>query len=275
MRGLSAQAPSARRKRQACQGQVTMPSLDVAAAQRRAHVRADVVDGVILAARCRRRRSACSPTSPSCPRPRPRRRPGTPSGTRPCRPSSTNLPGSLMRFVVMILPGLRPLCTPCTGRRQIMLEDRTEIRRRRLRRPRSDALPSGEPRRGEALREADHYFNAPDRDFARTDEAFRLRRIGAANFVTYKGPKRDAQRKMRTEIEVPLPDGDEAAAGLHPRCCSTSATAPSPWSASSGGFTTWSATASRWKRLPRRGRRPGPLRRGGDSGAGGAAGRGP
>ena len=26
--------------------------------------------------------------------------------------------------------------------------------------------------------EADHYFNAPDRDFARTDEALRLRRIG-------------------------------------------------------------------------------------------------
>ena len=59
--------------------------------------------------------------------------------------------------------------------------------------------------------DVDRYFNAPDRDFARTDEAFRLRRIGAANYVTYKGPKRDAQTKTRTEIEVPLAEGDRAA----------------------------------------------------------------
>jgi adenylate cyclase class 2 len=59
--------------------------------------------------------------------------------------------------------------------------------------------------------DADHYFNAPDRDFARTDEALRLRRIGSANFVTYKGPKRDATTKTRTEIEVPLAEGDRAA----------------------------------------------------------------
>src|SRR5437868_4696081 len=59
--------------------------------------------------------------------------------------------------------------------------------------------------------EADHYFNAPDRDFAITDEALRLRRIGERNFVTYKGPKRDAQTKTRTEIEVALAPGDAAA----------------------------------------------------------------
>jgi adenylate cyclase class 2 len=59
--------------------------------------------------------------------------------------------------------------------------------------------------------DADHYFNAPDRDFGKTDEALRVRRIGAANFVTYKGPKRDLQAKTRTEIEVPLADGDRAA----------------------------------------------------------------
>jgi adenylate cyclase class 2 len=59
--------------------------------------------------------------------------------------------------------------------------------------------------------DADHYFNAPDRDFGRTDEALRLRRIGPANYVTYKGPKRDAQTKTRTEVEVPLAEGDEAA----------------------------------------------------------------
>jgi adenylate cyclase class 2 len=62
-----------------------------------------------------------------------------------------------------------------------------------------------------ALEEADHYFNAPDRDFAQTDEAFRVRRIGTANFVTYKGPKRDQQTKTRTEIEVPLAQGDQPA----------------------------------------------------------------
>ncbi|HZT80649.1 MAG TPA: class IV adenylate cyclase [Gemmataceae bacterium] len=59
--------------------------------------------------------------------------------------------------------------------------------------------------------DADHYFNAPDRDFAATDEALRLRRVGPANFVTYKGPKRDPLTKTRTEIEVPLAPGDRAA----------------------------------------------------------------
>src|SRR5260370_41861882 len=65
--------------------------------------------------------------------------------------------------------------------------------------------------RAESQTDADHYFNAPDRDFARTDEALRLRRIGPANYVTYKGPKRDAQTKTRTEVEVPLAEGDRAA----------------------------------------------------------------
>lgn len=65
---------------------------------------------------------------------------------------------------------------------------------------------------GKTVNEEDHYFNAPDRDFARTDEALRLRRIGAANFVTYKGPKRDRQTKTRREIEVPLAEGDRTAA---------------------------------------------------------------
>ena len=60
--------------------------------------------------------------------------------------------------------------------------------------------------------EEDHYFNAPDRDFARTDEALRLRRVGAANFITYKGPKRDAQTKTRAEIEIGLVKGKLAAA---------------------------------------------------------------
>jgi adenylate cyclase class 2 len=63
-------------------------------------------------------------------------------------------------------------------------------------------------------RDTDHYFNAPDRDFARTDEALRLRRIGDANYVTYKGPKQDAETKTRTEIEVPLAGGPAVAEGF-------------------------------------------------------------
>jgi len=59
--------------------------------------------------------------------------------------------------------------------------------------------------------EADHYFNAPDRDFVQTDEAFRLRRVGPANCLTYKGPKQAAAVKMRTELEVPLQEGDDTA----------------------------------------------------------------
>ncbi len=60
--------------------------------------------------------------------------------------------------------------------------------------------------------EADHYFNAPDRDFARTDEALRVRTVGPKNYVTYKGPKRDQATKTRLELEVTLPDGAPAAA---------------------------------------------------------------
>jgi adenylate cyclase class 2 len=62
-----------------------------------------------------------------------------------------------------------------------------------------------------AVEEADHYYNAPDRDFARTDEALRLRRIGADNMVTYKGPKQAGPAKTRTELEVALETGAEAA----------------------------------------------------------------
>ena len=66
-------------------------------------------------------------------------------------------------------------------------------------------------RSGEDHIESDHYFNAPDRDFARTAEAFRLRRIGEANFLTYKGPKKAGPVKIRTELEIPLRDGDRSA----------------------------------------------------------------
>ena len=63
----------------------------------------------------------------------------------------------------------------------------------------------------ETRSDEDCYFNAPDRDFAKTDEALRLRRIGDANYFTYKGPKRDRQTKTRTEIELPIEPGDHGA----------------------------------------------------------------
>jgi adenylate cyclase class 2 len=62
--------------------------------------------------------------------------------------------------------------------------------------------------------EADHYLNAPDRDFARTDEALRVRRSGTETVVTYKGPKRVAATKTRTEIELPLLAEPETAVKL-------------------------------------------------------------
>lgn len=65
---------------------------------------------------------------------------------------------------------------------------------------------------GEDHRESDDYLNAPDRDFALTGEAFRLRRIGHKNMLTFKGPKQPGAVKVRTELEVPLPPGDQAAA---------------------------------------------------------------
>ena len=60
--------------------------------------------------------------------------------------------------------------------------------------------------------DTDHYFNAPDRDFAQTDEAVRLRRIGTENYLTYKGPKIDTLTKSRSEIELRLADGSQTAA---------------------------------------------------------------
>jgi adenylate cyclase class 2 len=59
--------------------------------------------------------------------------------------------------------------------------------------------------------QVDRYLAHPSRDFARTDEALRIRQVGDANFVTYKGPKIDATTKTRKEIELPLHDGGEEA----------------------------------------------------------------
>lgn len=64
---------------------------------------------------------------------------------------------------------------------------------------------------GEAQLEVDLYFAHPARDFAETDEALRVRRKGAENFITYKGPKIDPTTKTRREIELPLEPSESSA----------------------------------------------------------------
>jgi adenylate cyclase class 2 len=61
------------------------------------------------------------------------------------------------------------------------------------------------------VEQVDRYFGHPARDFARTDEALRIRRTGHENRITYKGPKIDAATKTRREIELPLAPGEQAA----------------------------------------------------------------
>src|SRR5947209_2626455 len=60
---------------------------------------------------------------------------------------------------------------------------------------------------GPPVEQIDLYFAHPVRDFAHTDEALRIRRVGEKSFITYKGSKIDATTKTRREIELPLADG--------------------------------------------------------------------
>lgn len=69
----------------------------------------------------------------------------------------------------------------------------------------------------EQVRERDIYFNGTERDFRRTDEALRLRRVQRLpdgpqeDLVTYKGPKLDQVSNARTEYETGVSDGETAA----------------------------------------------------------------
>jgi adenylate cyclase class 2 len=62
---------------------------------------------------------------------------------------------------------------------------------------------------GPPVEQSDAYFAHPARDFAATDEALRIRRVGDRNLITYKGPKIDPLTKTRREIELPLGAGNE------------------------------------------------------------------
>lgn len=50
----------------------------------------------------------------------------------------------------------------------------------------------------------DIYFAAPYRDFAKTDEALRIRSLDGQAVLTYKGPKLDGISKSRKEFETPV-----------------------------------------------------------------------
>ena len=65
-----------------------------------------------------------------------------------------------------------------------------------------------------SIHQVDVYLNHPARDFATTNEAFRLRSNGDENRITYKGPRRPGPTKTRQEIEIPFASGAESAGQL-------------------------------------------------------------
>ncbi len=54
------------------------------------------------------------------------------------------------------------------------------------------------------IEQVDRYFAHPCRDFVKTDEALRLRRVGDEVAVTWKGPRIDSAAKTRRELELGL-----------------------------------------------------------------------
>src|ERR1043165_1054967 len=125
--------------------------------------------------------------------------------------------------ITLILHQEHRLATPRRGvRRTLMLEIEMKFTVAEFA-PIIANLHEWKARGQPAIQEADHYFNSPDRDFGKTDEAFRLRSIGVENRVTYKGPKQGGPTKTRTEIEIGLESGAKAADQFpqllqHPGC---------------------------------------------------------
>lgn len=64
---------------------------------------------------------------------------------------------------------------------------------------------------GSEMSQCDRYFAHPARDFAQTNEAFRIRQSGEHTRLTYKGPLLDAATKTRREVELSLADGKKTA----------------------------------------------------------------
>lgn len=61
----------------------------------------------------------------------------------------------------------------------------------------------------DSMIQEDIYLSHPSRDFSQTNEAFRIRRIGDENRITYKGPRRSGPTKTREEIEIAMAEGPE------------------------------------------------------------------
>jgi len=58
--------------------------------------------------------------------------------------------------------------------------------------------------------QVDTYYNHPKRDFAKTDEALRIRKEKDRNALTYKGPKVDNLSKTREEIQFSIENAEAA-----------------------------------------------------------------
>ena len=64
----------------------------------------------------------------------------------------------------------------------------------------------------DTVTQEDVYYDAPDRDFAATDEALRIRTVTADETetrLTYKGPLVETQSKTRREAETAVADPEE------------------------------------------------------------------
>lgn len=75
------------------------------------------------------------------------------------------------------------------------IEDLTEIEKRIL---------QDNARYVKTLHQKDIYFKHPTRNFAKTDEAIRVRCEDDRSLITYKGPKLDKKSKSREEYEVEI-----------------------------------------------------------------------
>ena len=56
----------------------------------------------------------------------------------------------------------------------------------------------------------DIYFASPIADFAKTDEALRIRTTNSSTFITYKGPKLNKKAKTRKEVEMSVESAKKA-----------------------------------------------------------------
>ena len=56
----------------------------------------------------------------------------------------------------------------------------------------------------------DIYFASPIVDFAKTDEALRIRTTDNDIFITYKGPKLNSEAKTRKEVEMSIESASKA-----------------------------------------------------------------